>query len=76
MAGVKKFKESYLEQNGIDAEEVKDDYDCNPVSHYDNLNGDTITIRDKEGNLYADTNMTKEEFFNTYGDSKEEENKK
>lgn len=73
MAGPKKFSDSYLKENGIDAEEVKDDYDCEPVSHYDLYNGETVTIRDKRGNLYADTEMTKEEFFETYGNQKEEE---
>ncbi len=47
-----RFNDRYLKLNGIDAHEVKADYDCSPVSHYDIYNGDTVTIRDKDGNLY------------------------
>ena len=75
MPGPKKFSDSYLKQNGIDAEQVKDEYECEPVSHYDIYNGDTVTIRDKEGNLFADTEMTKDEFFDTYGYQQDEEEK-
>ena len=46
--GDKKFSDSYLKQNGVDAHEVKEEYGCYPVSHYDIYNGDTITIRDKD----------------------------
>ena len=74
MPGPKKFNDTYLKNNGIDAEEVKDDYGCYPVSHYDIYNGDTVTIRDKKGKLYADTEMTKDEFFEIYGNKKEKEN--
>ena len=28
----------YILKNGINAEDVKDDYDCYPVSHYDIYN--------------------------------------
>ena len=73
MSGPKKFKDSYLKQNGVDAEEVKEEYGCSPVSHYDLYNGDTVTIRDKEGNLYEDTEMSKDEFFNIFGNSKQKE---
>lgn len=72
--GPKKMKDSYLKNNGIDAEEVKDVYGCDPVSHYDLYNGDTITIRDKKGNLYEDTEMSKDEFFKEYGKLKENVN--
>lgn len=72
----KKFSESYLEDNGIDAEEVKEEYDCYPVSHYDIYNGDTVTIRDKDGDLYADTEMPKDEFFEEYGNSQYEEDER
>lgn len=71
--GDKKFSDSYLKSKGVDAHDVKDDYDCSPVSHYDIYNGETVTIRDKSGNLYADTGMSKDDFFNTYGNSNEEE---
>lgn len=71
--GPKKFSDGYLKSNGIDAEEVKDDYGCSPVSQYDIYNGDTITIRDKKGNLYEDTEMTKDEFFNCYGNNKDKD---
>ena len=57
MPGPKKFSDSYLKDNGIDAEQVKDEYECEPVSHYDIYNGDTVTIRDKKGNLFVDTEM-------------------
>ena len=70
MPGPKKFKESYLESEGIDAEEVKDEWGYG--SEVDIYNGDTITFRNKDGSLAEDTEMTKEEFFETY--SKKEEN--
>ena len=69
-----RFNDSYLKLNGIDAHEVKADYDCAPVSHYDIYNGDTVTIRDKDGNLYADTEMTQEEFFDYYSNDRYDEN--
>lgn len=62
----KKFSESYLEQNGIDAEEVKEEYVSNG-GHYDIYNGETITIESKDG-----TGISKEEFFKTYGYNKKE----
>lgn len=68
--GDKKFGDSYLKQNGINAHEVKKDYGCNPVSRYDIYNGDTVTIKDKNGITYEDTDMSKDEFFETYGHSK------
>ena len=71
--GNKKFSDSYLKNNGIDAHQVKDDYECSPLSHYDIYNGDTVTIRDKSGNLYCDTGMSKSEFFNVYGNCEAEE---
>lgn len=67
-----KFSDGYLKKNGVDAHEVKEEYGCHPVSHYDIYNGDTVTIRDKKGNLYADTQMSKYEFFSAYGNSEEE----
>ncbi len=70
----KKFSESYLEQNGIDAEEVKEEYVSNG-GHYDIYNGETITIESKDGRDVIDTGMSKEEFFETYGYNKEEEEK-
>lgn len=73
MSGPNKFSDSYLKENGVDAHEVKEDYGCDPVSHYDIYNGDTVTIRDKEGNLWEDTEMTKDEFFSTYGCNEEED---
>ncbi len=71
--GDKKFQDSYLKSNGVDAHEVKEDYGCSPVSKYDIYNGETITIKDKFGNLYVDTEMSKEEFFEIYGNNKEKE---
>ena len=68
----KKFNERYLEQNGIDAEEVKAEYVSNG-GHYDIYNGETVTIESKDGRDVIDTEMSKEEFFDIYGkDSKEE----
>lgn len=71
MEGPKKFSESYLESNGIDAEEVKAEYGYS--SEMDIYNGDTVTFRDKEGNLAEDTGMTKDEFFEEYGNCYEED---
>ena len=68
----KKFNESYLAQNGIDAEEVKEEYVDNG-GHYDIYNGSTVTIESKDGRDVIDTGMSKEEFFKTYGKNKEEE---
>lgn len=68
----KKFNESYLEDNGIDAEEVKSDY-VSDGGHYDIYNGDTITIKSKDGRDIIDTGMSKEEFFSFYGNYNEEE---
>ncbi len=69
----KRFSDSYLENNGVDAHEVKEDYGCSPFFYYDIYNGETVTIRDKEGNLYADTEMSKDDFFDFYGNEKGEE---
>lgn len=69
----KKFSDSYLKQKGVDAHEVKDDYGCRPVSHYDIYNGKTITIESKDGREVIDTEMSKEQFFQAYGYSKSEE---
>lgn len=65
------FSESYLEQNGVDAEEVKEEYVSNG-GHYDIYNGDTVTIESKDGRNVIDTGMTKNEFFDTYGKKDEE----
>ena len=70
MPGPKKFSESYLEQNGIDAEEVKDEYGYG--SEVDIYNGDTVTFRNKDGSLAEDTGMSKDKFFDTYGKNMEE----
>ena len=69
----KKFSDGYLKKMGVDAEQVKDEYGCKPVSHFDIYNGETITIRDKKGILFYDTEMTKDEFFNFYNTCQEEE---
>jgi predicted membrane protein len=69
--GNKKFNENYLEQNGVDAEEVKEEYVGGNGGHYDIYNGDTITIESKDGKDVIDTGMTKDEFFETYGNSEE-----
>ncbi len=68
----KKFSDSYLKQNGIDAEEVKDEYVSNG-GRYDIYNGETVTIESKDGRDVIDTEMSKEEFFKIYGKNKEEE---
>ena len=67
---VKKFNDGFLKGNGIDAHEVKEDYGCRPWGHYDIYNGDTVTIRDKKGNIRVDTGMTKDEFVEAYGNTK------
>lgn len=72
MASLKKFNDGFLKQNGVDAHRVKKIYGCKPVSHYDIYNGETVTIRDKKGELFADTKMSKTEFFSEYGLCKEE----
>ena len=69
---VKNSMKVYLEQNGIDAEEVKEEYVDNG-GHYDIYNGSTVTIESKDGRDVIDTGMSKEEFFKTYGKNKEEE---
>lgn len=68
-----KFNDHYLKANGINAEDVKKEYKCNPVSYYNLYNEDTVKIRDDAGNLWADTEMTKDEFFSWYGDEDEYE---
>lgn len=68
--GPKKFSDSYLKSNGIDAEEVKDQYGYGSETNI--YNGDTITFRDQSGNLEEDTGLTKEEFFRIYGKEDEE----
>ncbi len=68
----KKFSEKYLEDNGIDAEEVKDEY-VSDGGKYDIYNGDTVTIESKDGLDVIDTGMSKDEFFETYGYDKEDE---
>lgn len=73
MSSCKKFSDHYLKKFGVDAEAVKDEYGCRPVSHFDIYNGETVTIRDKKGVLFFDTQMTKEQFFQCYGKSKEED---
>lgn len=70
MSSLKKLSDGYLKSYGVDAHDVKREYGCNPVSHYDIYNGSTITIRDKQGSLFADTGLTKDEFFETFGNVK------
>lgn len=71
--GNKKFSDSYLKSEGVDAHEVKEDYSCYPLSHYDIYNGKTVTIESKDRKTVIDTEMSKEEFFKVYGDKKEED---
>ena len=66
------FNRNYLAQNGIDAEEVKDEY-VSDGGRYDIYNGDTVTIERKDGRDVIDTGLTKDEFFRRYGNSEEEE---
>ena len=68
----KKFSEGYLEDNGVDAEEVKEEYVSNG-GKYDIYNGETVTIESKDGRDVIDTGMTKKEFFETYGNEKDDE---
>lgn len=68
--GPKIMSDSYLKQNGVDAEQVKDEWGYG--AEVDIYNGDTITFRDKSKNLVEDTELTKEEFFQKYGEYKEE----
>ena len=68
--GPKVFSDSYLKNNGIDAEEVKNEWGYG--SETDIYNGDTITFRDKSGKLEEDTGLTKEEFFDKYQKDGEE----
>lgn len=68
--GPKIFKEQYLESNGIDAEEVKEQWGYG--SNVDIYNGDTVTFRYKDGSIAEDTGLTKEEFFENYGKGDEE----
>lgn len=71
MSGPKIFSDDYLEDNGIDAEEVKSDYGYG--SEVDIYNGETITFRDKNGNFVEDTGMNKDEFFECYGNENKKE---
>ena len=66
MASPNRFSDKYLKDNGIDAEEVKDEYGYG--SEADIYNGSTVTIRDKSGNLLEDTGLSKEDFFELYGE--------
>jgi len=65
-----------LKNNGVDAHQVKDEYGCDPVSRYDIYNGDTVKIRDKNGDLFVDTEMSKDEFFDCFGNSETKERRK
>ena len=68
MASLKKFSDSYLKMNGIDAHFIKRKiYKLDKIALYDIYDGDTVTIRDKKGKLIIDTELTKEEFFNQFG---------
>ena len=68
--GPKKFNDGYLKDNGIDAESVKSEYNCG--SECDIYNGETVTIRTKKGDLVEDTGMTKQEFFDEYGNGRQQ----
>lgn len=65
----KRFSESFFKSNGIDAHEVKDDFGCRPVSHFDIYNGKTVTIESKDGSIVIDTELTKEQLIEVYGSS-------
>lgn len=75
-SGFKVMSNSYLKSNGVDAHKVKDYYGAVPNSRYDIYSGPTVTIRDKKGNLFADTGMSKDLFFETYGVTMKEKYKK
>lgn len=66
------FDKNYLKQNGIDAEEVKDEY-VSDGGHYDIYYGETVTIESKDGRKVVDTGLSKDSFFKLYGNSEEEE---
>lgn len=68
-----KFNDHYLKANGIDAEEVKEEWGCKPGGLYDLYNEDTVKIRYKNGKLREDTGMTKDEIFSWYGNDSEYE---
>ncbi len=68
---LKKFDDSFFRAYKIDAHAVKTEFKAVPNSRYDIYNGPTVTIRDKEGNLFVDTEMTKDEFIEFYSDSLE-----
>lgn len=61
---VKKMKDAYLKSNGIDAEDVKKEWGY--TSSADIFDGETITFRNKKGELLEDTGMTRDEFFASY----------
>ena len=63
----KAFNDSYLKKMGVDAHEVKAEWGCKPLSHYDLYSGETVTIESKDHRTVIDTGMSKKEFFATYG---------
>lgn len=68
---LEKFRDSYLSSNGVDAEDVKEEYVGKNGGGVDIYDGDTVTIRSKDGDVVIDTDMTKEEFFAWYSDSED-----
>ena len=71
MSGFKKFSDDFLKSNGVDAHEVKKEFGCKKLSSYDIYNGDTVTIREKSGKLFADTGMSNDQFLKNFGSNKE-----
>ena len=69
---IDKFNDNYLKKKGVNAHMVKDEFNCCPWSRYDIYNGDTVTIRSKDGRKVIDTGMTPSEFFEEYGTQNKE----
>lgn len=62
----RRFSDSFFSQHKIDAHEVKSDYGCHPVSHYDIYNGKTVTIESKDNSVVIDTEMSMQQFIDCY----------
>ena len=70
---VDKFNDKFLKKKGVDAHYVKGEFSCYPFGRYDIYNGNTITIRSKDGRKVIDTEMTPDEFFEAFGNGASKE---
>lgn len=73
---INKIDSNFLDRNKIDAHKIKEDYGAFPLSRYDlyverEKNQENVTIRNKKGELFADTGMTRSELVNAYSNSKD-----